>query len=202
MEDRNPQILRGSLADLNELRGETSVLLSETILFSDTVKATWKDDDDQAVFESVDGKVIVTTDRILFVSKIQEAHDVAVDSECILLHATAQDPPSIYLQLQEMTAEMAAPMEFTFIPDTETSCQPFFEALSKLVSMHPIDDDDADDGGEGDEGLMYMGPVEVENDETAPDGRQVMLDRLDNLLEVPPHLEVQDGQFDDADELL
>jgi hypothetical protein len=200
MEDRNPQILRGSLADLNELRGETSVFLSETILFSDTVKATWKDNDDQVVFESVDGKVIVTTDRILFVSKTQEAHDVAVDSECILLHATAQDPPSIYLQLQEMTAEMAAPMELTFIPDTETSCQPFFEALSKLVSMHPVEDDD--DDNEGDEGLMYMGPVEVESDEPAPDDRQAMLDRLDNLLEVPLHLDVQDGQFDDADELL
>jgi hypothetical protein len=66
--------------------------------------------------------------------------------------------------------------------------------------MHPVEDDD--DDNEGDEGLMYMGPVEVESDEPAPDDRQAMLDRLDNLLEVPLHLDVQDGQFDDADELL
>jgi len=197
MEDRNPRILRGDLAQLSDLRNDMAAP-SEAILFSDTVKATWKDDDDVA-FESVAGKAIVTTERILFVAKVEEKHDVAVDSECILLHATAQGPPSIYLQLQEMSAELAAPMELTLVPDTESSCQAFFEALSKLVAMHPIDDDDIDDG---EEGMMFMCPAKIEDGEDTVDEREVMLDRLDNMLEVPPHLEVDDGQFDDADELL
>jgi hypothetical protein len=202
MGDRNPQILRGKLANLSELRGETPVLVSETVLLSDAVRATWKDENDQVVFESVSGNVIVTIDRILFVATTQEASDIAVDSECILLHATSQDPPSIYLQLQEVTAEMAAPFEFTFIPYKEASCQPFFEAISKLVSMHPIDTEEGDDDEEGDEGLMFMGPVAVENNEVTVAERQAMLDRLDELLEVPLHLEALDGQFDDADEVL
>lgn len=197
MENKTHQIVRGELAGLSELRGSKTEI-SETILYSDTVKVTWKEDEDIS-FASIAGKAIVTTERIVFVANVEEKNDASIDAECILLHATLHDPPSIYIQIQETSAEVEAPMELTIVPDKESSCQAFFEALSKLVAMHPIYDDDIDDG---DEGMMFMGPTRVESDEGSTEDRQAMLDRLDNLLEVPPYLDVGEGQFDDADELL
>lgn len=197
MEERIHQIVRGELAGLSELRGSKTEL-SETILYVDTVKATWKNDEEIS-FASIAGKAIVTTERIVFVANVEVEYDASIDAECILLHATLEDPPSIYLQIQETSAEVEAPMELTIVPDEESSCYALFEALSKLVAMHPIYDDDIDDG---DEGMVFLGTERVENDEVVTEDRQAMLDRLDDLLEVPPYLDVGEGQFDDADELL
>ena len=62
MEDRNPRILRGDLAQLSDLRNDMAAP-SEAILFSDIVKATWKDDDNDVAFESVTArKAIVSTE--------------------------------------------------------------------------------------------------------------------------------------------
>lgn len=111
-------------------------------------------------------------------------------------------------------------------------CQDIFEALTQLASLNPVEDEDdgyggglfdmmAMMGGGGIEGEMIMAhngaDHECEDDmvvrlgdsnnhlieEDVDDNeRQAMLDRLDNLLHVPPEYEIMsdDGQFDDADD--
>ena len=126
-----------------------------------------------------------------------------------------------------------------------------FEAISKMISLNPIDPNDQDEPPENDGGALFgegggpwitgegfsndgmmgsgMTPAQLMEWEThnndddddddlvfaaaasdAPpteDERNAMLERLDNLLIVPPEFEVHDddgdastGQFDDADE--
>ena len=115
----------------------------------------------------------------------------------------------------------------------DEACQRLFEALTKLASLVSIEDDDGYGGGlfnmlslmagmggglegvvhDDDDMVIRLGGsnnnlVEDDNSEGAPlDERQAMLNRLDNLLVVPPELEIlseDEGQFDDAadDELL
>ena len=113
-------------------------------------------------------------------------------------------------------------------------CQDMFEALTQLASLNPVEDDDdgyggglfemmAMMGGGGVEGEMIMaqngadhesdddmvvrlgdGNNNVIEEEVDDNERQAMLDRLDNLLHVPPEFEINSdddgGQFDDADD--
>jgi hypothetical protein len=110
----------------------------------------------------------------------------------------SDDPMSVYIQIQDIQAEEMRPMELTLVPSDKSDCQTLFETLSTLVSLHPVALDDDDDDDEG--GMMVAPPVD---EGATEEERQAMLQRLDNLLEVPPQYEVQEpqeGQFDDAEE--
>jgi hypothetical protein len=103
--------------------------------------------------------------------------------------------------------------------------QLLFDSFTELINLNPVFDDDENDGGAAG-GLMAMlgmlsgnsqydddddmicrvdpsciGTREENQDDNDPSNneRTQMLERLDNLLVVPPEYEI-DGQFDDADE--
>lgn len=193
----------------------------------------------------VTGLLIVTTLRILFCSTTTTAspqsttttippstpYDFSIDAGCINLHALTNEPKaSVFLQVEHdntnnnnMDRE-GEPVDITLIPSDENQCPLLFEALSKLVSLHPIvpdddgddddDDDDADDDGTSDLMTMMMmmtsmprqtmglGAEELGDDDPSDVEREAMLRRLDHLLVVPPELEIDEGQFEDADEAL
>ena len=119
-------------------------------------------------------------------------------------------------------------------------CQLIFQALSRLATLNPMEEEGGDDHGTGSTGgglmamLAMMSGADIStsqnNDEmicridphqldtppwgeqhgmelpqdqdgpsTSTSRRQQELDRLDDLLVVPPELEVHQGQFDDAE---
>ncbi len=107
-------------------------------------------------------------------------------------------------------------------------CKLLFDSLSKLINLNPVDagDDGGDFGGLGamlgmiansscdddndddDEMICRIDPSQMvtawdeksqEGQGASSDERNRMLERLDNMLVVPPEYEV-DGQFDDAEE--
>jgi len=130
-------------------------------------------------------------------------------------------------------------LEFTlWLSSTNDDCQRLFEALSLLVSMNPDDEDDDEEemfpnmGGDNffsnnsNDDMVVFNPSSEEVEEynrrtsswsleakeqehSEEEVDQVMLDHLDSMLIVPPHLEINDnddhddnnndGQFDDAD---
>lgn len=223
---RAPLVLRGEMANLEQLRHalqssaavpsptfvlifqqhcvapDECVLTEAKGLLSTT---TWKVED-TTVFADVEGSFFVTSERILFVAKNGATQDFAIDAECIQLLAVSND--SVYIQIQYPEDEESAPMELTVTPvktdDTSsTTSQQMFEALSRLVSMHPIplDDDDDDDDGMMEDAIAA--PPSVEGGAATEEDRDVMLERLDQMLVVPPEYEEHEttsGQFDDADE--
>ena len=136
---------------------------------------------------------------------------------------------------------------FTPVETPENKCQLLFKAMTRLATLNPVEDEDEDDYWSGNantdnnsgNGVAAMGgtmagkeTIDNEDDvvyrvdnsnktnysETVEnDRRQQMLNRLDNLLEVPSDSELEnnsgtskkrpltidrsvDGQFDDADE--
>ena len=239
-EDRNPQISYGAAAhEKNDIiiveasKKETNDHVESTSTSSSTIQhefavpsACWKTDE-TIEFDNAVGSVYVTDDALLFQCTSSVDHSVSIDAECILLHAQAEDDKVLYLQLSEpanggVSADTEV-MEMTLTLESATASQQLFEALSQLVSLHPVydddDDDDPNDAGGG--GMMMMGengPEENYGDDMvvadaeqetagADEERNSMLDRLDNMLTVPPHL-AQDGddgddaggQFDDAED--
>jgi hypothetical protein len=176
--------------------------------------------------DAISGLLIVTTQRILFCST--EPHcrnDVSIDAGCINLHALSNEPyDSVFVQVEHDhnngNNDDGEPVDITLIPCEEGQCQTMFDALSKLVTLHPIlpDEDEEGDGDDDDDDLMMammmnmnkqtrIGDDDDDGDVTDEE-REAMLRRLDNLLIVPPELQVDDddddeeGQFDDADEAL
>jgi len=131
---------------------------------------------------------------------------------------TEDAPPLLELTLQ--------PKDATDTASTEVACQTLFDALSQLIALHPILDDDDEEGpgfgGPGgmpemDDQMVWAGSIaqDTDNGEATPEERQAMLERLDNILVVPPELEVHSdedggngatsrlmvqGQFDDAED--
>jgi hypothetical protein len=108
------------------------------------------------------------------------------------------------------TAESNGPLEATIEPVEQDDCQRLFDSLCKLVALHPTEDDEDDTGnfdsdmfGGGDDLIWapaHASTVSSDGSEGATETeRDVMLERLDNLLVVRPEFEVQEGQFDDAD---
>jgi hypothetical protein len=212
-EDRVPQVCRGQGANLEPFRSaiqsgfgqevfnEQRVARDECALSSAEglqVKAIWKEEEETCYSE---GRFLVTTERILYVS-VDEKSDVAVDAACIQLHAVSDD--SIYIQLQDPQSDESAIIEFTVTPTQDSSsCQELFDAISRLVSMHPIPLEEEDDDNEGFDEAIFAPPVE---NGTSEEEREAMLERLDAMLVVPPEYEregddtVEVGQFDDADE--
>jgi len=145
------------------------------------------------------------------------------------------------LTLQPMPMESATNRE----EETERICRQLFDAISKMISLNPInpnsedDPEQDDDGGEpfggasgswitGDDldpavsAMMMMmttrNAQDSNNDDmifaaasnpppASEEERDAMLERLDNLLIVPPEFSIhgdndgeRDGQFEDADE--
>ncbi len=174
----------------------------------------------------VQGTIYVTNTQILFVSKDTDdaEADIAVGGTCIILHALSDNPePSLYLQLQ-CEDDM---VEMTVFCNTD-DCQVLFDALCKLIALHPVEGDDDDGGMMGMMGMMGGMMVgggmigggfgdDVFGDYGEPDSewvtsetiatqqeREAMLERLDNLLVIAPGLEAQDdeedGRFDDPEE--
>lgn len=206
------------------------------------------------------GTMVITRNSVYFWCKQdddsqQEANsnkdDLVVDAEAIELHALTENNEKLYVQIHhESSDDIDHSLELVLSPltadDKPKTCQSIFDALSKLVSLHPInpnlDDVDGQDensgngpatfgcmdmgmggfsgpvmtrgGGDNDEMMICSSslgggePVPTEgNGEATPEERQAMLDRLDDLLVVPPELEQHEdaddednGQFDDADE--
>lgn len=216
IEERVPQVLRGEGSNLDPFRSEKTFadILSqvtgddETALIPQSipVKATWQqtqNDESSTVFSHEAGFLFVTSERIFFISTSDKNHDVSVDAACIQLHAVSED--GIYIQIQESNENSDGGIEWTVTPTTTTptttnteeeeACQVLFEALSKLVSMHPTVLDDDDDGF-GDDAIF----APPSTGEATEQERLAMLERLDNMLEVPPEYQVQaEGQFDDAE---
>ena len=192
---------------------------------------------------TVRGELFVTNTQILFVAESAEesGSDLAIGGACVVLHAMTEDPePSVYLQLSSYSNNedgddgAGVVTEVTLVPsagdNNSGDCQNLFDALCKLISLHPVegDDDDDDDGmfgggmigggfgddafgdyGEAIDGLVWAPPRTTEDGPVASDQeREAMLERLDNLLVVAPGLEAkddennsgEDGQFEDAPE--
>jgi hypothetical protein len=123
--------------------------------------------------------------------------------------------------------------ELTIVPLTRNNeqdsdlCSSLFQALSKLIALNPVDDDDqnfgggsfgdmlglmaqaygqVDDNDQDDEMICRINPKDistytiVDEEESNVHGnrRRAILEHLDNVLVVPEEYEVVDGQFDDA----
>jgi hypothetical protein len=197
-------------------------------------------------FSKIAGYTCVTSEQIIFLARdaTHAAHDLAIDAACIDLHAVQQEPVvSVYIQITNPDAkEEASPLELTLEPnigddadadgddddDTfnrESVSQTIFDALSALVSLHPLDpNDDMMDtgggfagGGAGAMGGEWMGADGIMDDDDVDDmmvmrapgngsgndgsdrERQAMLERLDNMLLVPDDLVVaEDNNNGDA----
>ena len=203
-------------------------------------------------FTNVRSQVFVTTKRVFFVAHDEKdvQYDVSINAYCISLHALMTEPTrSIYCQLSddvdnnamvcEDEGETIFSKEVTIEPsgddeNCDLSCQELFNALSKLISLNPMDDDDEGSGSGGLSAMLgmmagaYGGEVDYDDGDDEEDDdnmicridpsqmitaesiqqegasseeRQKMLERLDNVLVVPPEFEVA-GQFDDAEEEL
>jgi hypothetical protein len=205
-------------------------------LFQEPVQLTWQTplEDDEAeegagVTEgAAEGHLIVTHQACLFIGTTAD-HDWYVPAVCLALHALQQDddtgddataaPTAVYIQLDPDGDDDngGLPWEWTL----RTAQAPaLFAALSRLVSLHPVDphedtnhldnDDDDDKDPFAPEDMIWASDVrqQQQGDDgaaTAQD-RQAMLERLDQVLVIPPEYEIgngqpdADGQFDDADE--
>jgi Regulator of volume decrease after cellular swelling len=201
-DDRVPQILYGESASL---KNEPS----EYILKVPVPNASWKTDD-EVEFDQAPGIVFITDNQVLFQCSQTQDHSVAIDAECIILHAQSEDQV-LYLQLQENPSNESEVMEMTLTLTTSDDCERLFQALSHLISQHPVYGDEDDDGMMmmGDYGEDMIVATEVNQSQQPPteDERNAMLDRLDAMLVIPPHLqdnnnnaEEEEGQFDDADD--
>ena len=139
-----------------------------------------------------------------------------------------EDNGVVELYFKPILSEVVADKE-----QHSNACQRLFEALTKLASLNPMDDSDGGGGGlfnmlslmagmgegmvnaygdsDDDDMVIRLGGSSnniVEDDASsqgAPENeRQAMLDRLDNMLVVPPEYVInsdeEEGRFDDADE--
>lgn len=194
-EDRTPQIRYGEAAGDKPSSFDLSLSIAN---------ACWKTNE-EVEFDESGGQVYITQDHLLFHCSTNQDHSVSIDAECILLHAQSEDDV-VYLQLQDPKDGEDEVMELTLKLESNADCNQLFAALSQLVSLHPVDQDD-------DDGMMMGGEnygedmVVASNDVLPTEGeRNAMLDRLDALLVVPSNLQKGDdnvdGQFDDADDAL
>lgn len=223
-EDQFPHvILHGETADLSALKTVDSQQAflkqrGDPVFVGSPIacRLTWQSSSSSSEEEPSDdngtgsgimsGEVFISSSQILFACE-DASNDVAIGATCILMHAMTEEPElSIYLQLQEGSGET---LEATFTPLDSKMCQDFFNALCKLVSLHPCDIDD-DEGDEmfGQEEMIWapasrgFGTNAFESEEggATEEERQAMLDHLDSILVVKAEHEFQEGQFDDAEQ--
>jgi len=109
-------------------------------------------------FQNVKGQAFVTTKRLFFLSSLDIAHDLAIDSCCITLHAMTCEPEiGVYCQLSYSAgfignSEETAEIHFFPINDTgkvqvKELCQELFDSLSRLASLNPVHGEENDAGG-------------------------------------------------------
>jgi hypothetical protein len=220
-------ILRGDEANLAALRQAPAEYWTQheavTPLMEDGIacRATWGDSDTLVVA----GEVYLSTSQVLFVatpsttststSSSSSTEDFAIGATCIHLHAMTEEPElAVYLQLTETTGfnNQEETSEVTLTPLDPEASQVLFDGLCKLVSLNPWDLDEGEDDGPG--GELFGGGDDViwapargggfgddyDDGAATDEERDAVLERLDNLLVVRPELEIQDGQFEDADE--
>lgn len=133
-----------------------------------------EDQHQETQFQNILGKVVVTSERVLFVATDESptsarySYDLSVDAECIELHAQSTDPVSVYLQINNMAGseDDDRPTEVVIIPErmaapaatnhdttvhdddsVETVCEQLFSKLTELVSLHPVSPNDGGGGG-------------------------------------------------------
>jgi hypothetical protein len=168
------------------------------------------DNDSEMDVENCRGTAVVTSERLIFWSEDPNdvENDLIIEAECIDLHALAQDPVSVYLQIQN-NSEASNPLELTVLPSREEDSQSLFDNVTQLIILHPIDphEDDEDGmfagdfvGNDDDDDLIVNTPTSQL--EATPEEYSTMLERLDRLLVVPEDFgnEKDDGRFDDADD--
>jgi hypothetical protein len=199
-------------------------ILHPAILVSNRQQTT--NGDDEGISDQVTclGTLVVTSDRVIFWSDDDGTGDLIVPAKCVDLHAMSSarggdedtDEPeetrtSLYLQIRSDCERSSGDLiEWTLLPhglatqeDHERTTQTMFDALSELISLHPIDPDENMDD-DGDDETVVAPPGHYGDDaEATPEERRAMLDRLDRLLVVPPELEETDaveGQFDNAED--
>lgn len=221
-EDQFPHvILRGEAADLAALKKVDSqeaflkqrgdpVFVGSPIACRLAWQLSSSDDEESdendSSSEIITGDVFISSSQILFACE-DSSSDLAIGATCIIMHAMTEEPElSIYVQLQEDGSET---LEATFTPVNSDLCQTFFNALCKLVSLHPCDVDE-DEGDEmfGQEEMIWapasrgLGTAAFADEEggATEEERQAMLEHLDSILVVKPEFEIQEGQFEDADE--
>lgn len=179
----------------------------ETIIFGPSdVKASSIQNNEESPNESLtcDGTLLITTERLLYwaADNAFMESDLAVPAVCIDLHAMAEDPVSVYIQIRPSSISFDDTcIELTLLSVDEENNQLIFAALCKLVSLHPVDDGEEENDGFGQDEMVVRSspPPATEED------RESMLLYLDSILVVPQELEIQEtqiasGQFDDADD--
>ena len=143
----------------------------------------------------------------------------AEDDDASSPNSSNNNSNAVYVQLENPNDE-SDPIEWTVKPCSDNAPD-LYAALSKLVSLHPVDPhedtniwDNGEGGGDNDEyanfdpeDMIWASDIRGEdNDDGATEEeRQAMLERLDQVLIVPPEYEIaepgnNEGQFDDADE--
>jgi len=160
-------------------------------------------------FDDVPALILLTSERLVLWSNNDDntQADLVADAICIDLHAMSQES-SVYIQL---TSSDGDTLDLTLTFDSQDKSQALYDALSQLVSLHPIDPNEHEQGqfDDGDDDMFVWAPQEESSSgEASEEERNAMLERLDNLLIVPPELQVQEtvddeqqeGQFDDAED--
>jgi hypothetical protein len=180
------------------------------------------------VVPAVEGYLFVTHEGCLFVGSSGTSaqptdDDWFVPATALTLHALAEQEGTVYVQMENNNNNGSDDDDNTLIEWTITvdDVQALYQALTDLVTAWPIDphedtnniNEDDDDNFEPEDMIWASDIVDKDenNDPEEPqeateEERQAMLDRLDQVLTVPPELEIKDtnttteGQFDDAEE--
>ena len=201
MNDDSARLLRGPMANLDTVRAAF-----KSGADGQSVLKQYLEEDEELLLPdwiAVDeGAWLAVTSQCLIYCASEEKKDAILPAEAIDLHALSQEN-DLYVQATDPSTD--EPIEWTF-QFANGDHERVFEAVTKLVQLHPIH---GEDGDNDDDDEMVCAP-DVENDEATEEERQAMLDHLDTLLVVPPHLQVSDddgdegngseGQYDDADD--
>jgi hypothetical protein len=163
----------------------------------------------------MDGKLLVTSQRLVFVSSNQlvevgcvgraaeggcrslccwnwSPEDLTLDLHSMILHAENSvdptQPPSIYCQFQEDEALKRCTVHITLFPPDKAVCQHIQENFIALSQRHRTNSSTSDNDNN-----TY--------EEATEEQRTTMLARLDAMLVVPPELEIPSECEEEEDEL-
>lgn len=205
-EGANLSTVRATRGDSFSIAIQQLMVENETILFGPSeVKLSLIRSSEEHLEElSALGTLLITTESVLFWAADVTflGCDLAVPAVCIDLHAMAEDPVSVYIQVRPSSMSFDdTSIEVTILSAEKDRNELIFAALCKLVALHPVDDGEEENPGFGqDEMIVRSGTPPVTEED-----RESMLVYLDSVLVVPQELEIQEsqvasGQFDDADD--
>ena len=147
-----------------------------------------------------------TASRVCILQQQKTNCNVSIHAACILLHATSQD--GLYIQVQDLQKEQDD-LELTITPTTTTThTTTTVESLSCLssclwgidqINIHASHRLEWWGWGWCGEFISDEAIIAPPQDAT-PQERLAMLQRLDDLLVVPPEYQAIEGQFEDANE--